>query len=126
MRRLGYATGQPWCRVMLMSQPPAHTHNPRWFMVPLRVLLFTFLMTLLAFAVVLLLAIIAIATFARLRGSAADFAFAYRYVAAPAAAVAGTVVLVLSCTLEVRHYRQARALAALERAGTEPSAHQRH
>jgi hypothetical protein len=85
-------------------------------MVPVRVLLFTFLITLLAFAVTLLLAIIVIVISSRLRGVSPDFAFAYRYIAAPAAAVAGTIMLVLSCGLEIRHYRQAKALSAIERA----------
>jgi uncharacterized BrkB/YihY/UPF0761 family membrane protein len=100
-----------------MPLPPARARQPRWFMVPVRVLLFTFLVTLLAFAVSLLLAIIGMMIYSRLRGAAPDFAFAYRYIAVPVAAVAGTIVLLLSCSLEIRHYRQAKALSAIERAG---------
>jgi hypothetical protein len=86
-------------------------------MVPVRVLLFTFLATLLAFAVSLLLAIVGTAILSRLRGDVPDFTFAYRIIAAPAAAVAGAIVLVLSSTMEFRHYRQSKALSAIERTG---------
>jgi hypothetical protein len=41
---------------------------------------------------------------------------AYREVALPAALVAATIILVLSLTMEIRHYRQSRALAEIARA----------
>ncbi len=86
-------------------------------MVPVRALLVTFLMTLLAFAVSMLLSIVGIAIYSRLRGFHADFTFGYRYLAAPFAIGVGAVVLVLALMMEVRHYRQGKALASIERAG---------
>lgn len=92
-------------------------HSPRWFWIPLRVLLVTFLLTLLSFAVSLLLGIVAIAIAAKLRGTPPHMAIAYRHFAAPVAAVLAVVVLVWTAILEVRHYQQAKALARIERAG---------
>ena len=40
---------------------------------------------------------------------------AYRYIALPVAAVAGTIIFALSLLMEIRHYRQTQALAAIER-----------
>ena len=91
--------------------------KPRWFLIPVRALLVTFLMSLLAFAVSMLLSIVGIAIYSRIRGVHPDFTFAYRHIAGPFAIGVGAVVLVLSLTMEVRHYRQAKALAAIERAG---------
>jgi hypothetical protein len=96
---------------------PAPVHKPRWFYIPVRALLVTFLMTLLAFAVSMLLAIIGLAIYSAARGIHPDFAFGYRHIAAPFAVGVGAVVLVLSLMMEIRHYRQARALASIERAG---------
>jgi len=86
-------------------------------MIPVRALLVTFLMTLLAFAVSMLLTIIGLSIYARTRAVHPDFAFGYRHIAAPFAVGVGAVVLVLSLMMEIRHYRQARALASIERAG---------
>jgi hypothetical protein len=79
------------------------------------VLLTTLLLTLLFFAVSLLLGILIIVMRAEWRGVHPDLTFAYRYIAAPVAALAGAIVLVYVAFLEIRHYRQARALAQLER-----------
>lgn len=99
--------------------PPALVppHKPRWFWIPVRVLLVTFLVTLLAFAVSLLLGILGIVIGAKLHHIHPNLALAYRLVAVPAAAMVGAVILVSSIVLEVRHYRQAKALAEIERAG---------
>lgn len=86
-------------------------------MVPLRVFLFSFLVTLLTFAVSLLLSITGIAIVSKLRGVAPDFRLAYRNIALPVGAVVGMIVLVLSAAMEIRHYRQAKALSTIERAG---------
>jgi hypothetical protein len=72
-------------------------------------------LTLLAFAVGLLLGIVGIVVTARVRATPPDLSFAYRYIAAPTAAIVGGVVMVLSIALEVRHYRQSKALARIER-----------
>ena len=95
---------------------PARVYKPRWYLIPLRVLLVTFLMTLLAFAVAMLMSIIAFSIYAWVRGVAPNFAFAYRHVAPPFAAGVGAIVLVLSLMMEIRHYRQTKALASIERA----------
>lgn len=75
----------------------------------------TFVGTLIAFAVFLLLAIVGIVTVSVLRGGHPDMTFAYRHIALPAAVVAGSVIFVLVLTMEVRHYRQSKTLAAIAR-----------
>jgi hypothetical protein len=79
------------------------------------VFLATILVTLLAFAVSLLLGILGIVIAARVRGVHPDLSFAYRYIAAPFAAIVGAIVMVLAIALEIRHYRQSKALAQIER-----------
>lgn len=91
-------------------------HGPRWYAIPGRVLFFTFLLTLMSFAVVLLLSITGLLISAAVHGGTPDMRFAYRHVALPAAVVSGSVTLVLSLVMEIRHYRQARALAGIARA----------
>jgi hypothetical protein len=39
---------------------------------------------------------------------------AYRQIALPAALVAGSIIFVLALTMEIRHYRQSKTLAAIE------------
>jgi predicted transcriptional regulator len=80
-----------------------------------RVLLVTFIGTLISFAVTLLLGIVGIVTVSTLRGVHPDMTFAYRHIAAPAAVVAGSVIFVLALTMEIRHYRQSKTLAAIAR-----------
>lgn len=89
--------------------------NPRWFWIPARVLLFAFLCTLLAFAVSLLLGILGVILGARLRGGTPNLTIAYREIALPAALMVGGIVLVSTVFMEVRHYRQSKALAEIER-----------
>lgn len=95
-------------------QPPARP--PRWYLIPIRVVLVTFIVTLLSFAVSLLLGILGTLLSAKLRGISPDMTFAYRHVALPVAAVVVAIVFVSAVFMEVRHYRQARALAQIERA----------
>jgi len=40
---------------------------------------------------------------------------AYRQIALPAALVAGSIIFVLALTMEIRHYRQSKTLADIER-----------
>lgn len=89
--------------------------KPRWYLIPVRVLLVTFLLTLLAFAVSLLLGILGMLTAGRLQGVHPNMTLAYRHIALPAAAVVGAVVLISASILEVRHYRQTKTLAGIER-----------
>ncbi|HLV86914.1 MAG TPA: hypothetical protein VKV39_08065 [Candidatus Sulfotelmatobacter sp.] len=91
--------------------------SPHWYGIPVRVALVTFIGTLLCFSVSLLLAIIGTALVSAIRGMHPDMRVAYRHVALPLAIVEGSIVLVLATMIEVRHYRQRRALAALERMG---------
>ncbi|HUJ94488.1 MAG TPA: hypothetical protein VLW84_04415 [Terriglobales bacterium] len=100
-----------------MAAGEAKPHTPRWYLIPVRVALVTFLVTLLAFAVSLLLGILGVVIGARLRGVPPRMVLAYRVVAVPAAAVVGSIVLISAVVMEVRHYRQAKALAEIERAG---------
>jgi hypothetical protein len=95
--------------------PKTAGREPRLFLIPIRVFLATVLVTLLAFAVSLLLGILGIVIAAHVRGVRADLSFAYRYIAAPVAAIVGASVMILAIALEIRHYRQSKALAQLER-----------
>lgn len=95
------------------SQPRA----PRWYGIPLRVFLATFIATLLCFAVSLLLAIVGTVIVSAMRGVHPDMRIAYREIALPIAVVAGTIVFVLALVMEVRHYRQNRTLSAIEKMG---------
>ena len=91
--------------------------KPLLVMALARAIFVTFLLMLLSFAVSLLLAITVLLIAAATKGSHVDMAFAYRNIAAPVALVVGVIVLVLSLLMELRHYRQTRALQSIERAG---------
>lgn len=88
--------------------------GPRWYLIPVRVLLVTFVVSLLSFAVSLLLGICAVALAAKLRGVPADLKVAYRLIAAPAAGVVAAIVLVSSSFMEARHYRRSKVLRSIE------------
>lgn len=87
--------------------------KPRWYLIPMRVLLVTFVVTLLSFAVSLLLGILGVVLAAKIRGGHPNMTLAYREVALPIAAMVGTIVLVSSVVMEIRHYRQAKALGRI-------------
>src|SRR5690242_12066376 len=89
--------------------------SPRWYGVPARILVVTFIGTLLCFAISLLLGIVGVVSVSLLRGIHPDMSIAYRMIALPAALVAGTIIFVLAIAMEIRHYRQARTLTAIER-----------
>jgi uncharacterized BrkB/YihY/UPF0761 family membrane protein len=91
------------------------SRSPRWYGIPVRVALMTFIGTLLCFSVTLLLAIAGTAIASALRGIHPDMRIAYRYIAIPMALVAGGIILIFSISLEVRHYRQMKTLSAIER-----------
>jgi uncharacterized membrane protein len=93
---------------------PAIPRPPRWYAIPVRVLLVTFIGTLLTFAVSLLLGILATVGVSAVRGVNPNMTQAYRYIALPAAAVAGGIIFVLALAMEIRHYRQSKTLAAIE------------
>lgn len=93
-----------------------HARKPRWYAIPARVLLVTFLMSLLSFAVSLLLAILGLVMVAKLQGTTPDMRLAYRGIALPLAGAAGLLIMVLSLLTEIRHYRQSRTLSGIVRA----------
>jgi hypothetical protein len=102
--------------VYVRSMSSTHgPHTPRWYGIPVRVLLITFLGTLISFAISLLLGIIGTVAVAGLRGVHPDMRIAYRHVALPVALVAGGVVFVIALIMEIRHFRQTRTLTAIER-----------
>ena len=88
---------------------------PHWYCIPVRVLLVTFIGTLLLFAVSLLLGIVGTVAVARLRGVHPDMTMAYRQIALPVAVVAGAVIFVLALITEIRHHRQTKALSTIEK-----------
>jgi hypothetical protein len=90
-------------------------HPAHWYGIPVRVLLLTFVGTLLAFAVSLLLAILGTLIVSAIRGVHPDMRLAYGHIALPIALVAGGIIVVLSTALEIRHYQQRRTLHAIER-----------
>jgi len=95
---------------------PAHIpHSPRWYGIPVRVLLVTFIGTLICFSVSLLLGIVGTVAVAALHGAHPDMRIAYRHIALPMALVAGSIIFVLALVMEIRHYRQAKVLSTIER-----------
>jgi nitrate reductase gamma subunit len=96
-------------------------HRPRWFFIPVRVLLVTFLLTLLCFALSLLLGIFLTAVLAWVRGVNPNMAGAYRHIAIPGAVIAGVATLVSMSILEIRRYQRERVLAGMTRASSATS-----
>jgi TRAP-type C4-dicarboxylate transport system permease small subunit len=90
--------------------------GPRWIGIPARIFAVTFLLTLLSFAVALLLSIVGAVLYAQMKHVAPDLSFAYRRIAFPFAVTVGGIVLVLSLVMEIRNYRQSKTLAGIERA----------
>jgi hypothetical protein len=90
---------------------------PHWYVIPVRVFLFTFIGTLLSFAVILLFAILGTVILSSLHGVHPDMRTAYRHVALPVALVSGGIVLLVATVVEIRHYQQRKALNAIERVG---------
>ncbi len=89
--------------------------RPRWIGIPARVFAMTFLFTLLTFAVTLLLSILGTVVYSQVKHVAPNLTFAYRHIAFPCAITAGSIVLLLSLGMEIRNYRQRKALAGIER-----------
>jgi hypothetical protein len=92
-----------------------NTTKPYWYLIPVRILLVTFLLTLLSFAVSLLLGILGLVIVAGLRGIHPNMPIAYRHIALPVAAVVAPVTLISATVIEIRRYRQTKALAEIER-----------
>src|SRR5579863_6628184 len=94
---------------------PPTPRPPRWYAIPVRVLLVTFIGTLIAFAVSLLLGILGTVIISALRHTQPNMTVAYRLIALPAAVVAGSIIFVLALAMEIRHYRYSNNPAAIER-----------
>ncbi len=94
---------------------PPTLRPPRWYAIPVRVLLLTFIGTLISFAISLLFGIIATMAMAAVRHVHPNMTVAYRHIALPAAVVAGSIIFILALVMEIRHYRQSKTLAAIER-----------
>jgi len=94
---------------------PPTPRPPRWYAIPVRVLLVTFIGTLLSFAVSLLLGILGTVIVSTLRHVHPNMTVAYRQIALPASLVAGSIIFALALVMEIRHYRQSKTLAAIER-----------
>ena len=90
--------------------------QPRWLLIPVRVLLVSFLLTLLSFAISLLVGIIGMTLAAGLRDVRPNMTGAYRHVAIPVAIVAASVTLVSTMIMEIRQYRRDKALLTIEQA----------
>jgi|ERR1035441_882630 hypothetical protein len=89
--------------------------GPRWIGIPVRVFAMTFLLTLLSFAVALLLSILGTVVYSQVKHVAPNLAFAYRHIAFPFAITVGAIVLVLLLGMEIRNYRQRKTLEKIER-----------
>ncbi|MGD0162134.1 MAG: hypothetical protein ABSB39_06650 [Candidatus Sulfotelmatobacter sp.] len=94
---------------------PPTPRPPRWYAILVRVLLMTFIGTLISFAVSLLLGIIGTVVVSARHGVHPNMTVAYRLIALPAAVVAGSIIFVLALAMEIRHYRQSKILAAIAR-----------
>ena len=102
--------------INMMPAPRTQPIQARWYLIPVRVLLVTFLLTLLAFALSLLLGIISLVVAGRLRGIHPNLTLAYRHIALPAAVAVAGITLISSTIAEIRNYRQTKALLQIERA----------
>jgi hypothetical protein len=101
--------------IKAMGPATPATRMPRWYGIPFRVAILTFLGASICFAVSLLFAILGTVILAALHRVHPDMRVAYRFIALPIAAIAGCIILVLSFVMEVRRYRQAKTLSAIER-----------
>src|SRR5258708_7194001 len=94
---------------------PQTSRMPRWYTIPVRVLLVTYIGTLISFAVSLLLGIIVTVAVSFLRHVHPNLTVAYLRIAIPSALVAGGIFFVLALFMKIRHYRRSKTLAAIER-----------
>jgi hypothetical protein len=97
-------------------QPKQESDRPRWIGVAARVFAFTFLLTLLSFAVVLLGSILATVVHALIGHTAPNLMYAYKHIAFPIALTVGAIVLVVTLFIEIRNYRRGKVLAGIAQA----------
>ena len=93
--------------------PGPPSRPPRWYAIPVRVGLVTFIGTLLSFCFALLFAIVGLSIVWMHYGVRPNMAVAYRRIALPTACWGGMVIFLFSLVTEVRRYREAKALAAI-------------
>lgn len=98
-------------------QEQSTLRKPHWYGIAFRVVFVTFLLTLLSFALSLLLGIVGTVLVAKARHVAPDMRIAYRIIAAPVAVVVCAIAFVSSLTMEIRHYRQTKVLSEIEKRG---------
>lgn len=94
--------------------PKSESASPRWIGVTARVFAFTFLLTLVSFAVALLVSILGTIVYSQVEHVAPNLMFAYKHIAFPIALSVGAVVLIVTLVVEIRNYRENRVLAAIE------------
>ena len=87
----------------------------RWIGILARIVAMTFLFTVLAFAVALLLSIMGTVVYSQVKHVAPNLTFAYLHIALPCAITAGAIVLLLTLAMEIRSYRQRKTLEGIER-----------
>lgn len=92
------------------------SHSPRWYYIPVRVILITFLLSLMAFALSLLVGIAGTFVAGLIRGVHPNMTLAYRHVAIPVATTIAVIVLIGVTINELRRYRQSKALQGIEAA----------
>ncbi len=93
----------------------ASSHSPHWYGIPVRVLLVTFICTLLCFAVSLFVGILGTVLVSLARHVHPDMRIAYRHIALPIALIGGGIIFVFMLLSEIRHYRQTKALSSIAR-----------
>jgi|ERR1035438_3067130 hypothetical protein len=98
--------------------PKPKSVRRRWLGIPARVFGFTFLLTLLSFAVALLLSILGTIVHSQVEHIAPNLIFAYKHIAFPIALSVGAIVLIVTVVVEIRNYRQGKVLAGIEQAMT--------
>jgi hypothetical protein len=93
---------------------PGNSAPSRLAIVP-RVLLITFILTGLTFAVSLLFGILGMAGIGVLRGHLPDMRMAYRHFAFPVAMTVGGCAFIAAWVMEIRHYRQKKSETGMAR-----------
>jgi hypothetical protein len=91
-----------------MSRAKSSSLFLRLLLVPVRVLLVSFLLALLSFAVFLFLGIAGLLISAVVRGAHPNMTVAYREIALPGALVLGGIALLVAIVVEVRYQSRKR------------------
>jgi hypothetical protein len=91
-----------------MSRAGSPSLSLRFLLIPVRVLLVTFLLTLLSFAVGLFLGIVGLLVSAAVRGVHPNMTVAYREIALPGALLLGGIALLVAIVIEVRYQSRKR------------------